>query len=225
MAGLVERVGSSASSLPAAPLRLRHVDSLRAVAAGLVVWTHFAETLQSISAVAPPGLDFLFTLPLALNLGRVGVMIFFAVSGFVICRSFNGPREGGARRFLIRRFCRLYPAFWASMVGGALVWWVLGQRLTPSVLAANATMLPAAFGQPDLIGVYWTLEIELLFYALCLGLYLANGLDSFRVLGALALAAAILPRAVHKAGLLFGSRHVHLPDAGTSWMISLAVMF
>ncbi len=208
----------------AAPLRLRHVDSLRAVAALAVVWTHFAETLQRVSTGAPPGLGFLFAFPPSINLGRVGVMIFFAISGFVICRSFNGSRVGGARRFLVRRFCRLYPAFWASMVGGALVWRLLGNHFTPSLLAANATMLPAVFGQPDLIGVYWTLEVELLFYALCLGLYLLDGLGSLKTLGGLAVAAALLPRVVHKAALPFGS-HYHLPDITTSWCISLAVMF
>ena len=212
------------SEAPATPLRLRHVDSLRAVAALLVIWTHFAETLQRVSTDAAPGLGFLFTLPSAMNFGRLGVMIFFAISGFVICRSFNGPRAGGARRFLIRRACRLYPAFWASMVGGAFAWWLLGKTLTLPLLAANATMLPALFGQPDLIGVYWTLEVELLFYALCLGLYLLDGLDSLRVLGGLSVAAALLPRVVHKAVLPFG-HHYHLPDIATSWCISLAVMF
>ena len=57
----------------------------------------------------------------SIDVGRLGVIIFFAISGFVICRSFGGPREGAGKRFVIRRLCRLYPAYWVSMLGGILV--------------------------------------------------------------------------------------------------------
>jgi peptidoglycan/LPS O-acetylase OafA/YrhL len=161
----------------AVSLRIRHVDSLRAVAAGLVVWAHLVQTFATIAHPDPAFLRFLDTWPDVFNAGRVGVTIFFAVSGFVICRSFGGPRAGGARRFLIRRFCRLYPAFWVSMLAGIPILWLTGKNLSWAMLWANVTMAPAAFGQPPILGVYWTLEIELIFYGLCLGLYLLHGID------------------------------------------------
>lgn len=206
------------------PLRIRHVDSLRAVAACLVVWSHFAQLIGPVSGRDPAVLGFLLAVPRAWNLGRLGVIIFFAVSGFVICRSFGGPREGGARRFLIKRFCRLYPAYWVSMLAGSLVWWASGNGFDWPLILGNATMLPGTLGQPILVGVYWTLEIELLFYGLCLGLYLARALDWRAVLAACVLMLAALPRLMkivsHATGAdlrLVGNRY--------NLVMCLAVMF
>ncbi len=213
------RVPTSAS-----PLRIRHVDSLRAVAALLVVWAHLADTFEAVTPPGPAWLGFLRTLPRTINAGRMGVMIFFAVSGFVICRSFGGPREGGARRFVIKRFCRLYPAYWASMLGGLWLVWLKGGPVTWPVVAANATMLPRCFGQPDLLGVYWTLEIELLFYGLCLGLDGARCLDRRWLLSACAALLAFTPRLLkivdHHAGT-----HLALTNGQPTLVLSLAVMF
>ena len=207
------------------PLRIRHVDSLRAIAAGLVMWAHLDQTLAPLAGRDPWLLGFFHALPHAMDLGRVGVMIFFAVSGFVICRSFGRPRAGGGRRFLIKRFCRLYPAFWVSMLGGVLVWWMMGQPgLTWRVVAANATMIPGPLGQPRLLGVYWTLEIELLFYGLCLGLYLARGLERPALPGVFVVFLAFLPRLLrlidHRAGT-----HLGLSPGQPTLVLALAVMF
>ena len=209
----------------AVPLRLRHVDSLRAVAAGLVMWLHLAQTLGPVSARGPALLGFLQTVPYLVNVGRMGVTIFFAVSGFVICRSFGGPREGGAGRFLIKRFCRLYPAYWVSMLGGVPVFLLMGNVLNWRILAANATMAPAAlFHQPPLLGVYWTLEIELGFYALCLGLYLCRGLDRPLILAGCSLLLAFLPRLLHGIDVHAGT-HLGLKPGQPTVVLGLAVMF
>ena len=160
----------------AAPVRFRHIDSLRAVAALLVVWLHFAQFLGPVSAAAPWALGFLQAVPRTIDVGRLGVVIFFAISGFVIPRSFGGSREGAERRFVVRRLCRLYPAYWVSMLGGVLWWWQTGRAVHWQTLAANATMMPMFLGQEPLVGVYWTLHVELIFYALCLILHRTNWL-------------------------------------------------
>ena len=180
----------------AAPVRFRHIDSLRAVAALLVVWLHFAQFLRPITGADPWFLGFLQAAPRLVDFGRVGVIIFFAISGFVICRSFGGPREGAGKRFVIRRLCRLYPAYWVSMLGGVWVWWLCGYRLTGPMLAANATMGPMFLGQDCLIGVYWTLHVELIFYALCLCLHRTRWLEWPWTLTAVAIALAGISRAL-----------------------------
>ncbi len=208
----------------AAPLRIRHVDSLRAVAAGLVIWFHLTLMLTPLAGKDPALLGFLHTLPRTVDLGRMGVMIFFAISGFVICRSFGGPRESGGRRFVIKRFCRLYPAFWVSLPGGLLVCWLTGQPLTWLTLPANATMAPALlFGQPALLGVYWTLEIELIFYGLCLGLYWTRCLDRPWLLAAIALVLVWLPRLLRVLDRSRGTHHA-LSFGKATLVLGLAVM-
>ena len=124
----------------AAPVRFRHIDSLRAVAAGLVMWLHFDQFIRPHTGSDPWWLGFLHAVPATVDVGRLGVILFFAISGFVICRSFGGPRKGAGRRFVIRRLYRLYPAFWVSLLAGCWLWWLLGWKLTWPVLAANITM-------------------------------------------------------------------------------------
>jgi peptidoglycan/LPS O-acetylase OafA/YrhL len=208
----------------AVSLRIRHVDSLRAVAAGLVVWAHLVQTFAPMASRDPAFLRFLATWPDVLNVGRIGVTIFFAVSGFVICRSFGEPREGGARRFLIRRFCRLYPAFWISMLAGIPILWLTGKTLNWAMVWANLTMAPAAFGQQPVLGVYWTLELELIFYGLCLGLYLLRGIERPLVLATLCVFFAALPRILRLNDYL-AATHLRLSPGNTILSLNLAVMF
>ena len=178
----------------AVPVRFRHIDSLRAVAALLVVWLHFAQFLGPVTGADPWALGFLQAVPKAIDVGRLGVVIFFAISGFVICRSFGGPREGAGRRFVVRRLCRLYPAYWVSMLGGVLWWWQTHRAVTWQTLAANATMVPMFLGQEPLGGVYWTLHVELIFYALCLCLHRTRWLERPATLAVVVVALTGLSR-------------------------------
>lgn len=143
--------------------RLGHIDALRGLAALGVVVQHSAELA---------GLGFG-----SFNFGRFGIQLFFLLSGFVIPFSFAGSEP--VKRFLISRFFRLYPAFWASLLAATLVSFV-----PPAEFAANATMAPILFGQPLAVGAYWTLFFELCFYALCILLFM-GGMQT-RYIGALA---------------------------------------
>ena len=153
--------------------RFPHLDSLRAVAALLVVWTHSAELFGRV-----PGGSWLLDVSNRYDLGRMGVVAFFGVSGFLIPTSFDPRRPDAGRVFVIRRFFRLFPAFWLSIPLGALALWTLyGLPVDAVDLALNFTMVPDLFGATPVIGLYWTLEYELAFYALCLLLFKAGVLD------------------------------------------------
>jgi peptidoglycan/LPS O-acetylase OafA/YrhL len=108
------------------------------------------------------------TWPRYFQFGITGVVLFFAISGFVIYGTLRGPREDAGRRFIISRVFRLYPAYWVSIAAGLIfIWWWHGWPITGPMVAANATMVPSAFGQPYVMGLYWTLETELAFYLSC----------------------------------------------------------
>lgn len=102
-----------------------------------------------------------------IDLGRIGITIFFLISGFVICKSIRSAEKDAVWRFFIKRVFRLYPLFWFSLITGLIFIWYMNDRSVdlPLVLA-NATMLPAFFNEPFIIGLYWTLETELIFYLL-----------------------------------------------------------
>jgi peptidoglycan/LPS O-acetylase OafA/YrhL len=145
--------------------RYDHIDALRALAALLVVWRHSEELIQGYTPFAKWAFSFV-------DAGRVGVVLFFAVSGFVIPSSLRGTPVAGTRNFVIRRFFRLYPAYWLSIPFGWLaLHWLGGEPFAPLEIIANTTMLQEFFGIPDVIGVYWTLVLELVFYGICLVLF------------------------------------------------------
>jgi peptidoglycan/LPS O-acetylase OafA/YrhL len=139
--------------------RLEFLDAGRAIAATAVIVQHVGELVSPL---------FKSWTADCLDLGRVGVLLFFVISGFVI--PFTLERGRSLRQFWINRVFRLYPLYWLSLALALLVGVLLHEsrpalRHEP-VLAAltNFTMLQDYFGVPDVLGLYWTLAYELAFY-------------------------------------------------------------
>jgi peptidoglycan/LPS O-acetylase OafA/YrhL len=165
--------------LPHAPRRrLDHIDGLRGLAAVLVVLAHWGEFI-SYRAVPPAlsrGLEYI-SLDW-FSAGRAGVVAFFCVSGFVIPFSFKGGFP--LRTFLVSRFFRLYPAYWIAMAIAILVLPLIGYKTNWWTVAINTTMFTKFLGQPYVLGVAWTLTIELMFYAICFIAFAVGLLHSAR---------------------------------------------
>lgn len=156
--------------------RFAHVDALRGLAALMVVWLHVSEVFITLPAVKAHG-TLLFDIAKNLNFGRLGVLVFFAISGFVIPSSLRGEKIQGLKKFVVRRFFRLYPAFWFSILLALPgVWWLWGRAISPELIFTNLTMLPVLFGNEQILGLYWTLETELAFYTLCVILFASHAL-------------------------------------------------
>jgi peptidoglycan/LPS O-acetylase OafA/YrhL len=159
--------------------RFSHIDALRGIAALLVIWLHVSEVFVRISPETAAQGTALYDVAWSVDVGKIGVVIFFSISGFVICRSLNGNIIEGSKKFLIRRLLRLYPAFWVSIVLGLFsIWWLFDKPFGWNIIAANITMLPELFGEQPIIGLYWTLETELVFYLLCWLLFVNRYLNN-----------------------------------------------
>jgi peptidoglycan/LPS O-acetylase OafA/YrhL len=145
--------------------RLVEIDALRGIAALSVVLFHYTTRYADVHghASAP-----LFTAPQ----GYLGVNLFFIISGFVIFMTLERTRH--ALDFVVSRFARLYPAYWAAValtfaathLGGM----AREQVPLPDALL-NLTMLQGFLKVPSVDGAYWTLEVELIFYAWMLLLF------------------------------------------------------
>jgi peptidoglycan/LPS O-acetylase OafA/YrhL len=102
-----------------------------------------------------------------LVLGALGVHVFFVISGLVI--TMTVLRSKSALEFAVRRLARLYPAF---LVGICLTLAATGIfpipvfHVSPADVLANLTMEAPAFHRHLVDGSYWTLCVEIKFYAL-----------------------------------------------------------
>ena len=146
--------------------RMVYLDALRGIAALMVVFSH----------LYGPLLGDVWLFSELLDVGKLGVLWFFMISGVVIPFSLQ-PLPDGARRFLISRLMRLYPAYWLSLLVYLSILQLGGGVMPPWIqVMANLTMLQTLLGFGDVIGLYWTLFIELVFYGLCLVLFLRGKL-------------------------------------------------
>ena len=215
------------AAVPSPASRLGHIDNLRAVAALMVVWTHLAEDFSPRARLADPLSGALRALPPQLNLGHLGVVLFFAISGFVIYGSLaRRKRENAGRVFALSRFFRLYPAYWVSVLAGLIVlWWLPGLPTPWTLVAANVTMLPDLLGQGRVLGLYWTLETELVFYALCWGLYRSGLMARAWTLPALVALLLLMWTRTHEAMVLLRGYGWQMPDFLLALPRHLAVMF
>ncbi|HEX8620791.1 MAG TPA: acyltransferase [Allosphingosinicella sp.] len=163
------------------------MDWLRLACAVAVLLFHFGWTsagggevaLLVGPGIAVPGRDWLW------RHGSVGVPIFFVISGFVIAGS---AADGGPMRFLRRRIERLYPAIFVCAPLSALLWWGAGRPPGEGLILLAKSILLVPVGRwvdPP----YWTLGVEIGFYAYVFLLLVAGGARWLRP-GAVALALA-----------------------------------
>jgi peptidoglycan/LPS O-acetylase OafA/YrhL len=149
--------------------RLGFLDVARALAALLVLAEH------GLNTCLPHYLPSF--LPSA-TLGRAGVILFLLISGFIIPASLE--HGGSNARFWLRRFFRLFPAYWLSLAVAFGYCWRSGQFVSamPSVKTGdwllNLTMLQGFFARPHVWGVFWTLQLELVIYVTCSLLFTAG---------------------------------------------------
>jgi peptidoglycan/LPS O-acetylase OafA/YrhL len=160
------------------------LDFLRLFAASLVIAYHFGfwhfTKVDAIFAdrLADSTRD--LTAPVT-HFGWIGVEIFFVISGFVIAYSTQGATTAS---FVEGRILRLVPSVWICAPVTAIIYMAALHKtageLVPELLR-SLTFFPM-FSQID--GVYWTLGIEVSFYALVVILFVNNSVDRIGTMAA-----------------------------------------
>ncbi|MFC0514569.1 acyltransferase family protein [Mucilaginibacter angelicae] len=142
--------------------------------------------------------------------GWLGVPVFFVISGY--CIMLSAFQAANSMDFLSRRFFRIYPPYWASLLVVLLAACVqklyLGANAVHNLprnaaaILANMTLATAPLTAVETSNwVYWSLTCELLFYV-TVALALLAGKDKvIYSLTGTSLLAAFLP--VQHEGLLF----------------------
>ncbi|MEB5922711.1 acyltransferase family protein [Franconibacter daqui] len=144
--------------------KVKSIHYLRGIAALMVVFYHLKATLNDVYAQKDLG-DMLF------NSGAFGVDLFFIISGFIICYSTERKESFMPLKYLLRRFFRIYPLLFVSLI---VTYLFISNQGGLSFLLRSAIPLNTNYdaGSPffgyNLLGPAWTLSYEIAFYALFL---------------------------------------------------------
>ena len=169
------------------PARLKNLQSLRGVAALLVVFYHLGKVELKYGRGTP-------LLPDFMAIGIAGVDLFFVISGFimVMITADTARNFQTFKGFLYKRLTRIYPLYWvfSGMVLVVYWWqptWVNSSQGGKVDILASFLLLPQQ--QLPLLMVGWTLVHELYFYIVIAGMLLVVRRSRFGV--ALALWATL----------------------------------
>lgn len=126
--------------------------------------------------------DLIFPLNLYGRHGDLGVPMFFVVSGYCVYAAADrlASRDRPAVSFLMRRFWRIYPAYWASLAAAIFVrmaWFHRDFGLRD--LLGNVLLIQPYLKAYSPLSLYWTLVYEQQFY-IVLGLLLLPPLIRWR---------------------------------------------
>jgi peptidoglycan/LPS O-acetylase OafA/YrhL len=176
--------------------RLGYVDSLRGFAALAVIYAHTANHYLLNGEISSQVEHNVVSAALSyVDIGKIAVLVFFAISGFVIPYSLFRPSPTPLKSFGLTRFFRLYPVYWVSIfVWVGLVFFMREETTPLGRILINLTMLQQFLGVKNVIELFWTLQIELIFYMFCALLFAMGRLRTCRQIAlasALSLAAAL----------------------------------
>jgi peptidoglycan/LPS O-acetylase OafA/YrhL len=145
---------------PTASARVSELDSVRGLAAFVVLLHHLWETILPDQNTFPVQgfrglghdrlIDIAFWIsvtPLRLLFcGHAAVGLFFVLSGFALMKSLEGPRRPRYLPFVVRRIFRIYPPFALVILVAALASWLIR---------------PDAIPGRDWINQYWRVPVTL----------------------------------------------------------------
>jgi len=218
----MNEIPSGAQAAPAITSRMRYIDSLRAIAALLVLWLHVSESFHRISPATEAKSRWLYELGSSVDLGRIGVVVFFLISGFVIPFSLRADGASPIVPFAIKRFFRIFPAYWLSVPLGALTaYWIWGGEFGVRDFLVNLTLLQDLFGIKSAEGLYWTLLVEIVFYASCIVLFVTGSLFAIRKVGFVVAALTLIFSAMM---LMHWLRWPGASSVAAFWFLNIAVM-
>ena len=144
--------------------RFGALDGYRALAAGAVLVSHVATEAGLVreGGVEAIGLRYI---------GNAGVAVFFVLSGFLLYRPYAAAHlDGTAPRplhvHLRHRLLRIFPAYWIVVGASLLLVDRAGEPTNSlfSVLTLTDIYQPVYYLRNTVVGVAWTLTVELAFY-------------------------------------------------------------
>ncbi|MFC7702431.1 acyltransferase family protein [Bradyrhizobium sp. GCM10028915] len=158
------------------PRFFQGIHALRAVAAIYVVGEHATYVANHYTPI---------------RMTSYGVILFFAISGFVIALQ----RTKTVSDFIRHRWLRIYPSYWLAMIVAATSLAIIHSPISAS--ASSLLLYPSTVSNSTLTIPYWTLAFEITFYVIAAAVFWARFSD--RTLTILALCWILIVNVVAAA--------------------------
>ena len=157
--------------------RYEWVDFLKGFGAILVVIAHFWPYAINLYNKSINSFDTIFSKIVLgyVDIGKIGVGLFFIISGYLTANVFKNKT---ILQFIKDRMHRLYPVYWLSILLSLLL---IGPS-TIKVILINLTMFQQFVGVPNIIGAFWTLQIDIIFYSIIIMLFLIRKFNDKKVI-------------------------------------------
>ena len=175
-AKLSDRILRSLSRETSSGRFIPEMDGLRFVAISMVILYHLNGYLMAKTAFYGHGSAAPDWLCRSALVGFHGVELFFVISGFILALPFAAHHLSGApavslRKYYLRRLTRLEPPYFVTIFLllplGLLVHPAPASAIIPHLAASLAYLHNVIYGdQSTVLGVAWSLEIEVQFYVL-----------------------------------------------------------
>lgn len=155
---------SGAFKLNNATNNIMGMDGLRGLAAFMVFFVHFNSQISPmVSANWLTG-----WVKYSTELGRLGVDIFFVISGFVIYRGVFLAKNFSWGRFYRARVKRIFPVYWVALLMTLVIYTFLNdprmQFYNFTSFIRDVFLLSPLFHIKPIVSVSWTLTFEIVFY-------------------------------------------------------------
>lgn len=192
--------------------RFAFIDAVRGIAALCVMMQHGLEVsgIESLSH-ASFGLKWF-------NLGELGVVAFFLVSGFII--PFSLEKSGSIGQFWISRCFRIYPLYVSVYI---TMIFLCGHFESCIGLIQNAlahiSFAQDYFGLSNYVGGSWTLSLELLWYLSCSALFAMGLNEKWKLIFSIAIIGGLVLCLI----TVFGG--IRIPMGRVSLLIACVVGF
>ena len=135
------------------------LDLLRSISAVCILLYHYTYRFCEHEVFSPGrGISWI-----GFKYGCCAIVTFFLLSG--IFAEYDISNNRTVKSFFLRKFFRLYPTFWLSIIITTVCEYLLFPQALVSIkdMLLNLTMIPGILGAKPVDGAYWTLQYEIIF--------------------------------------------------------------
>ncbi len=140
-------------------MEIRVLNTIRGLAALIVVISHYSNETDFLNKI------------LGVGAGKIGVMIFFLLSGFLLSMIYlNQPSHStNIKKYLVYRVARVVPLFYFVVIVSFVLCALTGVGHHYSILNVNSLLTHLLFLEG--FSVLWTVPVEIQFYVIFIAIW------------------------------------------------------